>query len=160
MTEISQSASKFVASYAKAMALGADPSISLKDVTQALAEHYPVQRPFTAFTSGHTFSAPDRAHIFQGIWEHLGRFVRSGLGTNIAMESHRIEVVSDGSALCWITWGIKPKDGTEGWTWENVYGYRKPVEEVYGSPDGYWEFAVSDQEIAKLLQRKPEFMQN
>jgi hypothetical protein len=156
----SDPASKFVASYAKAMALGADPSISLKEVAQALAEHYPVERAFTAFTLGQTHSAPHRAQMFDGIWKHLERFVRSGLGIDIAIESHRIDVVSDGSALCWITWGIKPKDGTDGWTWENVYGYRKPTDEVWGSPNGYWEFVVSDQEIVKLLQRKPDFMQN
>jgi hypothetical protein len=156
-SDISVAATNFVASYAKAMALGADPSNSLASVADAIASHYPLSTPFTAFTFGHALVFANRADMAVGILSHLERFVRSGLGIDISMEKSRVEVVSSGSALCWITWGIKPKDGTEGWPWENVYGYRKPVD-LEG--EGYWEFVVSDQEIGNLMQRKPDFMQS
>lgn len=51
-----------------------------------------------------------------------------------------------------------PKDGTQGWTWENVYGYRRTVALEGQEPQEYWEFVVSDQEIGALMERKPEIM--
>jgi len=87
---------------------------------------------------------------------HLERLDRSGLGINIYEVKNRIEVISPTSALCWITWGIKPKDGTQPWTWENVYGYRKVI-----TPEGeeeHWEFVVADHELGELMKRKPTIM--
>jgi len=159
MSNISISASNFAASYAAASALGADPSKSVTSVADALASHYPLSKPFSAFTFGQVTVFPDREYTAHTIRDYLQGFVDSGLGIDISMANRRIEVVSPGSALCWITWSIKPKDGTQGWTWENVYGYRRTVAwEGQIEPQEYWEFVVSDQEIGALMERKPEIM--
>lgn len=81
------------------------------------------------------------------------------------MDNYRVEVVSDlgqqgsGLALCWITWSVHPpaesKWHGKGWKWENVYAFRVSP----GQGDGYFEFVVSDNETATLLQRIPNFME-
>jgi hypothetical protein len=154
MREVFVAASNFVASYANASALGADPSNTPTSVAEALASHYPLATPFTAFTFGEVTVFPDRQAASQKIAVHLERFMASGLGIDIFMREHRVEVVSADSALCWITWGIKPQDGTDRWTWENVYGYRR----VGGQE--HWEFVVADQEIGNLMKMKPGIMEN
>ena len=159
MSDIFTAASEFIASYAAAMALGGDSSKTLISVADALSAHYPLSTPFTSFTFGHVAVFTDRAHAIVTILAHLERINRSGLGIDVSMEKYRVEVVSTSSALCWITWAIKPRDGTEGWTWENVYGYRKPVTSDGQAQKGYWEFVVSDQEIEGFLKRKPDFME-
>jgi hypothetical protein len=158
MLEISIAAANFVASYAAAMALGADRSKSIDSVAEALASHYAPSTPFTAFTLGHVTLFPDRARMNEALRSYLLRLYESGLGMDIFMDKHRIEAVSSGSALCWITWAIRPKDGTEGWAWENVYGYRRPVTSEEQEQQGHWEFVVSDQEIAGMLQYRPSVM--
>ena len=158
MSDISGAASAFVASYAAAMALGADPSNTLPAVADALASHYPLSTTFTALAFGTVSLLPDRAKSAQSVLEHLERFAHSGLGIDIFMEKHRIEVVSPGSALCWITWAIRPSDGTKGWNWENVYGYRRVAGLEGSEPIQHWEFAIADHEIGELLQRKPSIM--
>jgi len=158
MSDISRAASTFVGTYAAAMALGGRPINSLPSVAEALASHYPLSTPFTAFTFGHVTVSPNRTNCTENILGHLERFARSGLGTDIFMEKHRIEVLSPGSALCWITWAIRPKDGTKGWNWENVYGYRRVTGPEGSEPEQHWEFVISDHEIEELLQRRPGIM--
>ena len=72
----------------------------------------------------------------------------SGLGTKLVLETiDAIQVYSDTSAFCWLTWTFHPQAGGEfegrGWTFTNVYGYR--AESVEGGAG--WEFVVRDQEV-------------
>jgi len=151
-----EAAEAFTQSYATAMHLGA-PSAStpLETVAAALAAHYGVN--MASYTSGYIHNFENVPYSTAAIASHLKRFEAAGLGFDIYLKSHRIEVVSDspvGSALCWITWAIRPKKG-EGWEWENVYGFRRNDGEERG---GHWEFVVSDNEIGHLMQRVPDFM--
>ena len=50
-----------------------------------------------------------------------------------------------------MTWQVFPIDDTPGWSWTNVYGYRRR-----GDEEGF-EFNISDNEIGEVLQRFPNF---
>ena len=58
------------------------------------------------------------------------------------------------NAFCWVTWELEEKDGKAGWTWENVYVYRK-------LPDGSggFEATFADNEILALMEHAPEVLQ-
>lgn len=86
-----------------------------------------------------------------GVIEHLERFERVGLGHDIRLVKSRVDPVSASSALCWLSWKIYPKNEMEGWTWENVYGYRVGQDGKEG-----WEMSIADNEVSGLLQRYPK----
>lgn len=178
-TPIATAATAFLASYARAMHL-ADPSTSAQAtniplIAAALGAHYGAG--CTAYTLSHRASFPSADAWVPGIATHLERFDRCGLGYDIFLERHRVEPVSEGSALCWATWRIRPRasSGTEGWEWENVYAYRRAPAvggggeagrkiggegaDAWEKPEGWWEFIVSDNEISGLLARVPNFME-
>ncbi|KAL1627321.1 hypothetical protein SLS54_002245 [Diplodia seriata] len=166
---ITAAATAFLESYARAMHL-ADPSNTgtsknLGVVAAALAAHYGTG--CTAYSLTHHVSLPSAEAWLPGIAEHLARFERAGLGCDIRLARHRVEPVSEGSALCWLTWRIRPPPreagGREGWEWENVYAYRRappgggPEEgatrigaaegagdEGWEKPEGWWEFIQAD----------------
>lgn len=156
-SETYKAAESFAQSYANAMSLGSK-DIAVEQVASKLADHYSPQT-FISFNFGYitTIESPAAKTAIQ---QHLERFEKSGLGIDITMESLRVEVVSKGSALCWITWRIHPKEVSpvkEGWVWQNVYGYRKP--RWQGHEKGFWEFNVNDNEVENLVQRIPDFME-
>jgi len=156
-SETHKAAESFARSYANAMSLGSK-DIELEQVASTLADHYSPQT-FTAFNFGYVNTIEGNT-AKTTIQKHLERFETSGLGLDITMDSLRVEVVSKRSALCWITWRIHPKESSpvkEGWKWQNVYGYRKPMWD--GPEKGFWEFCVSDNEIENLIQRIPDFME-
>lgn len=77
---------------------------------------------------------------------------------------YEVQPYSATSAQCWLTWEILPKEGAgvEGWQWTNVYGYRTGIEgdaKDGEKEEGFWEYAVSDQEIAGLVARFPNFFE-
>ncbi|SFR89654.1 hypothetical protein [Sphingomonas jatrophae] len=115
----------------------------------AIAGHYLF--PYISFTLGHVHSFEDRATADTACTDQVARFDRAGVGTDIRLQSARCEPVSDDAALCHLTWEVFPVNGTPGWSWTNVYGYRRRGEE-----EGF-EFNVSDQEIGELLKRFPNF---
>lgn len=148
-----------------------DPSLRtpISSVATALARHYGPQ--MTSYTSGYIFTFPNQADAVTGITSHLQKFENAGLGYDIFLAAHRIEVVAEGpvgSALCWLRWRIRPRKNEgeggnegdvgriEGWEWENVYGFRRNDGEELG---GHWEFVVSDDEIGELMARVPNFME-
>ncbi|KAJ7940309.1 hypothetical protein B0H13DRAFT_1937513 [Mycena leptocephala] len=172
---ITTAATAFVHSYARAMALSSPTSsphsANLPLIAAALGAHYATNT--TAYTLGHRRVFPSTAGAVTALAVHLGRFKSSGLGYDIQMAAHRVEPVSASSALCWVTWAINPKEGSgkEGWQWENVYGYRfeEPEaglrkwiggeEDGWEKPEGWWELILSDNEIAGLVARVPNFME-
>ena len=89
------------------------------------------------------------------VQEHLERLKDSGLGYDVRKVNYRVEVVSQGSALCFITWEVVPGadwKGGAGWQWENCYFYRLKMDGTEG-----WEGVISDGEIGGLLQHIPDF---
>jgi len=156
-SETYKAAESFAQSFANAMSLGSK-HVELEQITSQLSDHYS-PKTFISFKFGYVTTIEGQT-AQSAIQQHLERFEKSGLGIDITMESLRVEVVSKGSALCWITWRIHPQETSpvkEGWVWQNVYGYRKP--RWQGSEKGFWEFCVSDNEIENLVQRIPNFME-
>ncbi|KAK3062424.1 hypothetical protein LTS18_004078 [Coniosporium uncinatum] len=153
MATIQEAAESFTAAYASAMQC--DTTTSLSDCASLLVSHYGPS--FTSFTLGHVIELGNSSQALKSVENHLKRFNASGLGYDIAMTEHRIDVLSAGSALCHVTWQIKPKaeSGVEGWKWTNCYGFRRNGN---GEGNGWWEFVVSDQEYEQLVGRMPGFM--
>ncbi|KAK4997627.1 hypothetical protein LTR66_002991 [Elasticomyces elasticus] len=163
-------ATAYITSYANAMHLSASPSTTPSQCATALGAHY--GPGMVSFGCGSTFTFPSTATASANILTHLERFSRAGLGWNIRMVEHEVQVVSDGptgSALCWITWEIRPVEvgvgdrgagsGVEGWRWRNLYGWRGGPGEGEVQKEGRWEFAVWDEEIKGLLRRVPDFLE-
>lgn len=115
----------------------------------AIAGHYLF--PYVSFTLGHVHTFDDRATADAACTDQVARFDRAGVGTDIRLTNFRVEQVSADAALCHVTWEVFPVNGTPGWSWTNVYGYRRR-----GDEEGF-EFNISDQEIGKLLERFPNF---
>lgn len=114
-----------------------------------IAGHYLF--PYISFTLGHVHTFENRETADQACSDQVARFDRAGVGTDIRLTAFRCEPVSPDAALCHLTWEVFPVNGTPGWSWTNVYGYRRR-EDAEG-----FEFNISDQEIGKLLDRFPNF---
>ncbi|MDI1492266.1 MAG: hypothetical protein OHK93_003478 [Ramalina farinacea] len=149
---VKESATAFAQSYAAAMHLGQQASTTPESCGEALANHY--LPTFTAYVMGTQTQIVADTRI-AGVTDHLQKFQKHGLGMDVRLKALRVEVVSElGSALCWITWEVFPKNGQSGWAWENCYGYRKTQDK-----EGF-EFSVSDNEIALLAQHCPGFFED
>ena len=116
---------------------------------RVMAGHYLF--PYISFTLGHVHTFDDRATADAGCADQIDRFERAGVGSDIRITDYKIVEVSPDSALCHITWEIFPTNDMVGWRWTNIYGYRRR-----GDEEGF-EFNISDNEIAELLQRFPDF---
>lgn len=116
---------------------------------RAIAGHYLF--PYISFTLGHVHSFEDRETADAACTDQVARFDRAGVGTDIRLTGIRCEPVSDDAALCHLTWQVFPRNDMPGWSWTNVYGYRRR-----GDVEGF-EFNLSDQEIGALLARFPNF---
>ena len=143
------SAEAYVQSYASAMHTAQNPDVTTSSCAAALGAHY--LPGLVAFVFGHHHSLATQEEWVGGIKQHLEKFKKSGLGYDIRLAKSRVESVSASSAMCFVTWKILPKNGVEGWEWENVYGYRLGQDGKEG-----WEFIVSDNEVAGVMQRAPE----
>lgn len=157
MADIATAGEAFTQSYAAAMELSLNPQTSIRECAEALASHYGAD--MQSYTFGHVTSLPgpkapgEQSIALHAIESHLSRFEKFGLGWKIRRVRHRIEVVSPGSALCWITWAIERREeGEEGWEWQNVYGYSRDEKA------GHWFMTIADNEVANLLERVPRFL--
>lgn len=149
---------------------------SLEDFATALSAFYN-QKSFTNFCNGSTTVITDVATTVRSLSHHLSCMEKRGIGFCLTMEKLHVDPVSDGSALCRITWRLTPKNAIEPWTFDNIYGYRRTSLEANGSgehgvesketngavkeqrPDGAWEFVVADNDISGTLQRVPNLYQ-
>lgn len=116
---------------------------------RAIAGHYLF--PYISFTLGGVHSFEDRGTADEACTQQVARFDRAGIGTDIRLKDYKVVPVSDDAALCHLTWEVFPQDGTPGWSWLNIYGYRRK-----GDEEGF-EFNISDNEIGELLKRFPNF---
>jgi len=176
---IAAAATAFVHSYSRAMALSSKSSVTIPLIAAALGAHYGPNT--TSYTAGHQTVFASSAEAVHAIAPYLERLERSGLGCDMSMVAHRVEPVSASSALCWVTWAIRPREGCglEGWQWENVYAYRRTLEPSTGAgttgatkwiggqgegggwekPEGWWEFLINDNETLGILGRLPNFFE-
>lgn len=99
-------------------------------------------------------SAPDAAAATAMVRGHLERLAKAGVGFDVREKGNRVQVVTSGSAMCWITWAIAPtgeKEGGErGWEWENCYLFRRMGDGREG-----FEGVISDGEIEGLVRHVP-----
>ncbi|MDD3799013.1 MAG: hypothetical protein PHE36_07530 [Novosphingobium sp.] len=116
---------------------------------RAIAGHYLF--PYTSFTLGQVHTFADRATADAACTDQIACFERTGVGSDIRMTGCEVVPVSPDSALCHVTWAVFPANGAPGWEWTNIYGYRRR-----GDEEGF-EFNISDNEIAELLRRFPDF---
>ncbi len=116
---------------------------------QIMADHY--AEPYTSFTLGNVTQFATKADARAQVGPWLARFEKLGL-TDMHLVELSIQTVSDTFALCHVTWEIKPKSEVPSWRWTNIYGLRQDAQ------GQRFEFAISDNEIANLLQRFPNFM--
>jgi len=131
---------EFVKSYDAATRAG-DP--------QGLVDHY--AQPYTSFTFGEVSQFQTHAAALAQVTPWLARFKEFGLD-DMWLAQLSVDTVSDTFALCHVTWEVRPRSGIPGWRWTNVYGLRQDER------GQRFEFNVSDNEIAGLLQRFPNFL--
>jgi hypothetical protein len=163
-SEIYKAAQAHANSYANVMRLAAK-GVEISKIAQQIHAHYGPK--FVSFALGYVVSIPgDSPESIPEIANHLDRFKKAGFGLDIEMVKLRVDVYSEYAAGCQITWKIRPeREGLEPWEWMNLYGFRR-VKNSTGGGDrdegkerGYWEYAVSDNEMANLLQRAPNFLE-
>jgi ketosteroid isomerase-like protein len=116
---------------------------------QIMADHY--AEPYTSFTLGNVTQFADKAAARAQMGPWLARFKQFGLD-DMHLVQLSIDTVSETFALCHLTWEIRPRSALAPWRWTNVYGLRQDA------AGQRFEFAVSDNEIANLLQRFPDFL--
>jgi hypothetical protein len=134
-------AQAFVDSYGHASAAN-DPD--------ALAGHY--SEPYRSFTLGHIGGFETKAEALARMVPRMQRFKDYGLD-DIRLADSTLVPVSDQFCLCHLTIEIRPKDGKPPFRFLNIYGLRQT------ETGQQFEFAVSDNEIAALVERYPDFMQ-
>lgn len=136
-----QAAEDFCQDYGRAMLGGGG--------ARAIVDFYGF--PYVSFSLGHISQFNDRAHAEQQVEQHLARFTKHGLGHDVRLQGFSVEPVSPTSALCHLRWGLHIETQATTLVWDNVYGLRQ-------TDDGqYFEFNISDNEVAVILQHCPEF---
>ena len=133
------------------MHLGRLSTTTPQSCAEALVKHY--LPGFTAFVFGHQAHVGNSDEALTTVTAYLEKFEKFGLGMDVRMKNLKAQVISEGSALCWITWEVFPKDGKKGWDWENVYAYRRMEDGREG-----WEFTVSDNETKMLAKNRPQVL--
>ncbi|KAK1980173.1 hypothetical protein LZ30DRAFT_724051 [Colletotrichum cereale] len=154
MVNIKEAAQAAMMAYGLATEQAGNASAPLEGVADALASFYLAN--FTSFALGGISTLQNHESASAGVLYQLQRFNQSGLGTDIRYCGGRVDVVSNQSALCWVTFEIMPRtDKFEKWSWTNVYGFRLQEGRSNGL-DGGWESTNADQEIGNLLERVPD----
>jgi ketosteroid isomerase-like protein len=123
---------------------------SRSDDAQRMADHY--AEPYTSFTLGNVTQFANKADALKQMVPWMARFKEFGLD-EMHLVDLSITTVSPTFALCHLTWEIRPKSAVPAWRWTNIYGLRQDER------GQRYEFAISDNEIANLLQRFPDFLQ-
>ncbi|OLN86373.1 hypothetical protein CCHL11_06360 [Colletotrichum chlorophyti] len=155
MVNIKAAARAAITAYGLATEQGGNNSVPLRHVAESLASFY--LGNFTAFTLGGVATLENGDIASAGVLRQLQQLNQSGLGTDIRLRKGTVDVVSNQSALCWVTWEILPRERkVEPWSWTNLYGFRLQQGRSNGL-DGGWEYTNSDQEYQTLLERVPDF---
>lgn len=155
MVNINSAAEAAVAAYSAAIALGGNYSVPLHDVASQVSSFFLPN--YSSFSLGHISVSPNQSVVAENFIKEYNEFrTNSGPGTNIWVTHSRVEVVSDESALCWLTYHIRPVSGMEGWDWTNVYGFRLVKGGAENGLDGGWEFVIGDNEHSQYTKRFPK----
>ncbi|KAK5655867.1 hypothetical protein OQA88_5406 [Cercophora sp. LCS_1] len=152
MADIETAAKATLATYAAAVAKGADPSVPRSEPVSFMAKFY--LPGWTAFTLGGIKHFDDDSATLAAIEQAFVIYDSMGLGADIRLDSSRIEPISSSSAIVFVTWSLHTKDEVA-WKFTVAYGFRL----MPGRPDGLlggWEWVNADQEFQQLLARNPK----
>lgn len=99
-------------SYGHAMLLGenAPSSSNTLACAEALASHY--LDKMTSYIYGYETTLT-LSNAVPSVLAHLESLERHGLGIDIGLKKREIRVVSETSAMCFLTWEMSPKNGNE-----------------------------------------------
>ncbi|KAF6803296.1 hypothetical protein CSOJ01_10997 [Colletotrichum sojae] len=157
MVNVKDAALATIAAYHLATQKCGNASVPLPEVASSLSSFY--LQNFTSFTLGVATRLPDDP--VPGVLQQLQLYEKS-VGTDIRPDRRkgatRVDVVSNESAICFVSFEIFPRAGSglAPWGWTNMYGFRMQKGRENGL-DGGWEFTNADQEYQQLLKRVPDF---
>ena len=155
MVKINSAAETAVAAYSAAIALGGNYSVPLHEVASQVSSFFLPN--YSSFSLGQVNVSPNQSVVVDNFIAEYNDFrAKNGPGTDIRVTHSRVEVVSDESALCWLTYHICPINGMEGWDWTNVYGFRAVKGGIENGLEGGWEFAIGDNEHSQYEKRFPK----
>lgn len=98
--------------------LGASPRACHSSASFFLANHTP-------FALGKISTSANQAVVADNFISLYTEWRDSGPGTVMKVKNSMINVMSNESALCWLTSRISPQTAClQGWNWTNVYGFR------------------------------------
>lgn len=155
MVNIKHAAEAAITAFELAVGLGRNNSVPVSEMAAHLA---PLYLPtYTGFSLGKVTPNENRSYLLAGMESEFGRMRELGIGTDVRLIDSRVEVVSPQSALCWMTLKVFPPDDCiEPWSWTNVFGFRA-TNATHNGLGGGFEFAIGDQEHAKMEARFPNF---
>ncbi|KAF2253596.1 hypothetical protein BU26DRAFT_538329 [Trematosphaeria pertusa] len=155
MVNITSAAQAAATAYGALIALGGDYTYPLSNLSVQISSFFLPN--YTAFSLGEISVSPNASIVAERFISEYTTLRTEGPGTVVKVTDSRVEVVSDQSALCWLTYRISPQQtNLSGWDWTNVYGFRAVEGGLGNGLDGGWEFAVADQEHEEMAKRYPD----
>ncbi|RBQ78104.1 hypothetical protein FVER14953_21565 [Fusarium verticillioides] len=144
MVNMTCAAREAILAYSGLIALGGDYTYSLSDLSLKVSSFFLPN--YTSFTLGKPNISPNQSVVAENFALLYTDWRDNGPGTHVTVDDYRVEVVSNESAVCWLTYRISPDDEKmEGWEWTNVYGFRI-WKGMANELSGGWEFAVGGEE--------------
>jgi hypothetical protein len=151
MVNITSAAHAAVDAYSAAIALGGNYSYPLPRLASQISSFFLPN--YTSFSLGERSVSQNQSVVAENFISLYTEWREEGPGTHVQIEDSRVEVVSDQSAICWLTYHISPTDECEGWNWTNVYGFRLVDGGLENGLQGGWEFAIGDNEHEQYAKR-------
>lgn len=145
MVNIHSAAESAVKAYSAAIALGANYSYPLPKLASHVSTFF--MPNYTSYSLGEINLSPNQSVVASDFESIYSEWRSNGQpGTVIQIIHHKIQPVSNSSAICWLKYHIDPQNGLPEWEWTNVYGFRRTEEKFTNGLYGGWEFAVEDNE--------------
>lgn len=142
---IHSAAQSAVTAYSAAIALGGNYSYPLPALAARVSSFFIPN--YTSYTLGKMSVSPNQSFVAQNFEAEYSEWrADGGPGTVVQVVHHKVQPVSNSSALCWLTYHIHPQNGLPPWEWTNVYGFRQTEEKFTNGLHGGWEFAIGDNE--------------
>lgn len=155
MVNIATAARNAANAYAATIALGRDTSYPLPQLANEVSAFFLPNS--TSFVLGSISIPPSQEAIAENFVAVYSDWRDNGPGTDISVTDTRVDVVSDQSAFCWLTFEISPKSGCgEGWNWVNVYGFRLVDGGIENGQEGGWELTNADNEAEQYAKHFPD----
>ncbi|KAJ5291176.1 hypothetical protein N7478_000427 [Penicillium angulare] len=153
MVNIISASQSVVAAYTATIALTGNYSYPLTSLGDRISTFFLPN--YVSFALGDMTVMPNRSYVSEGFQAELTEWRGTGLGSQVSIIDSIIQPVSNESALCWLTYHIKPENGMAPWDWTNVYSYRLTDEVSSTGVRGGFEFNNQDNENLQYAKRFP-----